>query len=328
MRVRPEYVVLVLFVVLPLVLPTGPLTVYIFIALSTIVVSGLSLLMGFAGQVSLGQAAFYAIGAYTAALLARNLGVPPLIGLLIAPAATALIAAVVGLPLLRLRGHYLAFGTLAFQLITLSIIAQARDITGGDTGLPGIPPLSIGPLTVEGPFKPIVFAYLAWAPGPADARLQPAPRDLATRTRPAGAGHQRGRCAGFGRASRPLQAAGVCAVGCLRRPVRRGVRVLCQLYRARLIRAVVVDPVPDHGHRRRAGHRVGQRGRRHDRVPGRAGLQSVGTAPGMPLRAPAVFSYAVYGLVLAGTMLLLPQGVVPAVQRAFRSRRAASAVEG
>jgi branched-chain amino acid transport system permease protein len=57
-------------------------------------------------------------------------------------------------------------------------------------------------------------------------------------------------------------------------------------------------------------------------------LQSVGTAPGMPLRAPAVFSYAVYGLVLAGTMLLLPQGVVPAVQHAFRSRRAASAVEG
>src|SRR5205814_10178544 len=127
---------------------------------STIVVSGLSLLMGFAGQVSLGSAAFYAIGAYVAGLLARDFGVPPLIGLLVAPIATAAIAYGVGLPLLRLRGHYLAFGTLAFQLITLSLIGEFRDVTGGDTGLTAIPALGIGPLTIEGPFKPIVFAYL------------------------------------------------------------------------------------------------------------------------------------------------------------------------
>jgi branched-chain amino acid transport system permease protein len=56
-------------------------------------------------------------------------------------------------------------------------------------------------------------------------------------------------------------------------------------------------------------------------------LQTVGTAPGMPLRAPAIFSYAVYGLILAGVMLLLPQGVVPALQRLRGGRRAVSAVE-
>ncbi|MBV9545103.1 MAG: branched-chain amino acid ABC transporter permease, partial [Chloroflexi bacterium] len=95
------------------------------------VVAGLSLLMGFAGQVSLGQAAFYAIGAYTAALLARNAHVPPVVGLVIAPLLTAAIATIVGLPLLRLRGHYLAFGTLAFQMITLSVIGEAKDLTGG-----------------------------------------------------------------------------------------------------------------------------------------------------------------------------------------------------
>ena len=93
---------MIVILLLPLVLPEALLTIFIFIGLSTMVVSGLSLLMGFAGQVSLGQAAFYAIGAYTAALLARDLGVPPLIGLIVAPAATAAIAYVVGLPLLRL----------------------------------------------------------------------------------------------------------------------------------------------------------------------------------------------------------------------------------
>src|SRR3954464_12625136 len=159
---RPAMLATLVILVLPLVLPNALLTIYIFVGLSTLVVSGLSLLMGYAGQVSLGQAAFYAIGAYTAGLLARDLHVPAPIALVAAPAATALIAYVVGLPLLRLRGHYLAFGTLAFQLITLSAIGEARDLTGGDTGLTAIPPLSLGPLTVEGPFKPIVFGYLAW----------------------------------------------------------------------------------------------------------------------------------------------------------------------
>ena len=76
-RPRPSTVVIAVILLLPLLLPNALLTIYIFIGLSTMVVSGLSLLMGFAGQVSLGQAAFYAIGAYTAALLTRDLNVPP-----------------------------------------------------------------------------------------------------------------------------------------------------------------------------------------------------------------------------------------------------------
>src|SRR5216684_6906766 len=160
-RLSAAAVATILILLLPLALPEALLTIYIFIGLSTMVVSGLSLLMGFAGQVSLGQAAFYAIGAYSAGLLSRDLNVAPVQALVIAPAASAAIAYVVGLPLLRLRGHYLAFGTLAFQLITLSAIGEARDLTGGDTGLTAIPPLGIGPLIVDGPFKPIVFGYLA-----------------------------------------------------------------------------------------------------------------------------------------------------------------------
>src|SRR5438132_11766832 len=123
-RVRPWTIAVMLMLLLPLVLPDALLTIYIFIGLSTMVVSGLSLLMGFAGQVSLGQAAFYAIGAYTAGPLARDLNVPPLLALMVAPAASAGVAYVVGLPLLRLRRHYLASGTLAFQLIRLPIIGE------------------------------------------------------------------------------------------------------------------------------------------------------------------------------------------------------------
>src|SRR5205823_13205434 len=125
---------------LPLLLYDAELTIYVFIGLAIIVVAGLNLLYGFAGQVSLGQGAFYAIGAYCAGILARR-GIPPLAALLLAPVLTAAVAVVVGLPVLRLRGHYLSFATLAFQLIVLSIAGQFRELTGGDPGLTGIPDL-------------------------------------------------------------------------------------------------------------------------------------------------------------------------------------------
>jgi branched-chain amino acid transport system permease protein len=323
----PQHAVVGLVLVLPLVLPTGPLTVWIFIGLSTMVVSGLSLLMGFAGQVSLGQAAFYAIGAYTAALLARNLGVPPLLGLVAAPALTALIASVVGLPLLRLRGHYLAFGTLAFQLITLSIIAQARDLTGGDTGLPGIPPLGIGPLAVEGPFKPIVFAYVAW--GLAGLTLVFNQHLVASRP---------------GRALRALATseAGALAAGVPVGRYKLQVFALSAAYAglAGAVFAFFVSYIAPGSFPLVLSIQflimatVGGLGSVWGSVVGASivflvvqVLQTMGTAPGMPLRAPVVFSYAVYGLILAGTMLLLPQGIVPALERRLRRRTVLSAVE-
>jgi branched-chain amino acid transport system permease protein len=322
-RIRPSTVAVVLILLLPLALPNALLTIYIFIGLSTMVVSGLSLLMGFAGQVSLGQSGFYAIGAYTAALLARDLNVPPLLGLIVAPAATASIAYIVGLPLLRLRGHYLAFGTLAFQLITVSVIGEARDLTGGDTGLPAIPSLGLGPLTVDGPFKPIVFAYLAWGL----ALLSLLFNQHLVRSRP-------------GRALRALATseAGALAAGV---PVGRyklqvfalsaayaglagGVYAFFVSYIAPgsfpLVRSIEFLIMAT----------VGGLGSVWGSAVGATlvflvvqVLQSLGTIPGMPLRAPAVFSYAVYGLILIGVMLLLPQGVLPALQSLRRPRNRA-----
>jgi branched-chain amino acid transport system permease protein len=321
--IRPSAVAVGLILLLPLVLPNALLTIYIFIGLSTMVVAGLSLLMGFAGQVSLGQAGFYAIGAYTAALLARDLNVPPVLGLVVAPAATASIAYIVGLPLLRLRGHYLAFGTLAFQLITVSVIGEARDLTGGDTGLPAIPSLGFGPLTVDGPFKPIVFAYLAWGL----ALLSLLFNQHLVRSRP-------------GRALRApaTSEAGVLAAGV---PVGRyklqvfalsaayaglagGVYAFFVSYIAPgsfpLVRSIEFLIMAT----------VGGLGSVWGSAVGATlvflvvqVLQSLGTIPGMPLRAPAVFSYAVYGLILIGVMLVLPQGVLPALQSLRRPRKRA-----
>src|SRR5207342_2925810 len=91
----------------------GDLTFLMHMILAAMVVTGLSLLMGYAGQASLGQGAFVAAGALTVALGTTRYGLPPLVALLAAPVVAGAFAAVVGVPLLRLKGHYLAFGTLA-----------------------------------------------------------------------------------------------------------------------------------------------------------------------------------------------------------------------
>lgn len=129
------------------VLDDSALSLYVLLLLSAIVTLGVSLVMGHAGQVTLGQGAFYACGAYTAGVVATN-GLPPLLGLVLAPLAAAAVATLIGVPLLLLRGHHLAFATLAMHLIFLSLIGE-MPIAGGDVGLQGIPRLNLGPLKLE-----------------------------------------------------------------------------------------------------------------------------------------------------------------------------------
>jgi branched-chain amino acid transport system permease protein len=84
-------------------------------------------------------------------------GFPTLFALAIAPVAAAVLAVLVGMPLLTLRGHHLAFGTLATHLIFLSVIGELS-IAGGDVGLQGIPRLSVGPVTLD---SVGAYAYLS-----------------------------------------------------------------------------------------------------------------------------------------------------------------------
>lgn len=111
---------------------------------TTVAVIGLNVLLGLTGQMSLGQAAFYAIGAYGSALLSARLGLPLFIsmpaGVLLAGAAGFL----VGLGALRTRGTYLAMATLAFGFIVEIAAQRWTDLTGGTMGIIGIPSLDFG----------------------------------------------------------------------------------------------------------------------------------------------------------------------------------------
>lgn len=136
------------------------LSVGVFIGLHAIVTVGLCVLAGYAGQVSLGQAAFYGIGAYTSGLLATRAGLDPWLAMLVAMALAAAVAYAFGVPILKLRGPYLAMATLAFGIIVYLAFVELKDLTGGPSGLAGIPRLAVGGFVFDTDRK---FFYLTWA---------------------------------------------------------------------------------------------------------------------------------------------------------------------
>ncbi len=99
--------------------------------INAIAAVGLCLMLGFAGQISLGQAAFYGLGAYTTTYLANTFGIEPIVAI----SAGALLSMAVGWaisrPLSRLHDHYLAMATLSFGIIMYIVFANARPFTGG-----------------------------------------------------------------------------------------------------------------------------------------------------------------------------------------------------
>jgi branched-chain amino acid transport system permease protein len=107
-----------------------------------IVIVGIVLLIGLSGQYSMGHAAFFGIGAYASALLA-DAGVPVLGACMLAAAITAGFAILIGVPILRLKGYYLALATLAFGLIVLSVLNGWHSLTMGPSGLGGIPKFTV-----------------------------------------------------------------------------------------------------------------------------------------------------------------------------------------
>lgn len=136
---------LIILAILPLLpLPNGTNSSLSISMILFIAVLGLDVLMGYAGQVSLGQAGFMAIGGYASAVLATNDNWPPLAGMLAAMVFSVLCALVLSLVTGRLRGHYLALATLAFGLLVDSLTVGLINITGGPSGLVGIPSFSIG----------------------------------------------------------------------------------------------------------------------------------------------------------------------------------------
>ncbi|MCL5736074.1 MAG: branched-chain amino acid ABC transporter permease [Actinobacteria bacterium] len=120
---------------------------------------GVSLLLGLAGQISLGQAAFVGIGAYGAAILTTRLGFNPWLAMGLAALLSAVIAGLVGVPTLKLRGYYLAMATLGVNEIIYILLVQLKSLTNGTDGISGIPSLSIGSLDLGGPKA---YHLIAW----------------------------------------------------------------------------------------------------------------------------------------------------------------------
>ncbi|WP_341991184.1 branched-chain amino acid ABC transporter permease [Azorhizobium sp. AG788] len=118
-----------------------PATVVSFALIYAVFVIGLNLFMGFANQVSFGQNAFAAIGGYTSAVLTATYAWEPLPAMAVGMALAIAAACAIGYPTLRLKGHYLAMGTLAIGLIVYEITVEWQSVTQGYMGLSGIPPM-------------------------------------------------------------------------------------------------------------------------------------------------------------------------------------------
>lgn len=142
------------------------------IGILTIVLVGLNLLMGYAGQISLGQAAFYGIGAYASAIMttlaSRHDVLPvvsrswwwPWLAMLVGMVITGGFAYLIGKPILRLRGNYLAMATLGLGIIMYILFREGEGFTGGNDGIAGIPRLAIGSFKIW----PIQrYYFLVWA---------------------------------------------------------------------------------------------------------------------------------------------------------------------
>jgi branched-chain amino acid transport system permease protein len=118
-------------------------------ALNIMVAIGLNLLMGYAGQISLGHAAFFGLGAYLSAIFTTTYGFPTWPTMILAMAITGLVAYIIGIPTLKLEGHYLVMATLGFNVIVYIIMIQLDAVTGGPSGFAGIPRLAIGSLVFD-----------------------------------------------------------------------------------------------------------------------------------------------------------------------------------
>ena len=293
-------------------------TVFILIGLATIATTGLSLLMGYAGQASLGQAAFYAIGAYAAGLLTTRSGLAPILALAAAPVVAALVGTLIGIPLLRLRGHYLAFATLAFHLIVLAFLSEAKDLTNGDIGFGGIPDLLPA---LPGFTRASEYSYLTWA---AVAAVLLVSRNLVN-SRP-------------GRALRALATSeiGASAAGVDVGRYKLQVFALSAAYAgfAGGMYAFFISYVSPGSFPILLSIQflvmaaVGGLGVVGGALVGATGvtlvvqvLRDLGSRPGMSVTAPSIFSYGVYGVVLVGVMLFLPRGLYPTLRDRLRELR-------
>lgn len=134
--------------------------ILIFIGIYVILAVSLDLLMGYAGQISVGHAAFFAIGAYVSGIMTARYGITPVVAMVAGMALSAGVAWGMGRPVLALKEYYLAMATLALNEIVVTLIVGFQGLTGGASGLRDIPSFSIAGLTFS---NHVTYYYFVWA---------------------------------------------------------------------------------------------------------------------------------------------------------------------
>jgi branched-chain amino acid transport system permease protein len=319
MTARPSILLIIAATVAACIAPQvlADQTFFVHTVLAAVIVTGLSMLMGYAGQASLGQGAFVAVGALTVGLGTTRWGLAPLVVLLLAPLAAALFAALVGLPLLRLQGHYLAFGTLALLLMVQTAMSSLG-VLGGAYGISGIPAFGVGGWTVT---DQRTYAYLALAC--LAAVLVVSARVVDSR---------------FGRGMRALSGSETAAssagvpVGASKVGVfalSAGFAGLAGAVTAFFTPYVSADSFPPlESFTYVIMAVVGGLGTIWGGVIGAVVvsvllqvLNNLSSQPGLPPTAAPIIQYAAYGTVLIVALLFLPRGIVPSVGSLLGRRR-------
>jgi branched-chain amino acid transport system permease protein len=130
----------------------------VFVALTV----SLNLILGYGGMVSMSHAVFFCVGGYVSTLVTMNLGVNFLVGLVAATVITGLVGGVMAGPFIKIKDEYVILFTLAFQMISFHLMLSLIDITGGDSGIFGVPGVKIwayAPQTPQG-FLPVTILFV------------------------------------------------------------------------------------------------------------------------------------------------------------------------
>jgi branched-chain amino acid transport system permease protein len=161
---KRELLKFLIFVVLILAAPLAfkggyLMNVLVFVGINTMLAVALNLLLGYAGQISLGHAGFFGIGAYLSGILTTTYGWNPWLTMPLAALAVGILAGLIGFPILKLKGHYLAMATLGLGIIIYIVFNETVDLTGGPSGFSGIPNLAVGSFVFDNDIKNY---YLVW----------------------------------------------------------------------------------------------------------------------------------------------------------------------
>lgn len=135
------------------------MNVLVFVGINTMLAIALNLLLGYAGQISLGHAGFFGLGAYLSGVMTTTYSLDPWVAMPVAAITVGLLAGLIGFPVLKLKGHYLAMATLGLGIIMYIIFNETVELTGGPSGLSGIPNLQLAGITFDSDVKNY---YLIW----------------------------------------------------------------------------------------------------------------------------------------------------------------------